>query len=87
MEERRAKVQELAEKIEKMLDENHIHCEVYVEPPLPVVCVQINWGDWKHEHLRADLLVKEKFSPIFVTERLTEEDGSDCYSAVHKYLF
>lgn len=45
----------------------------------------INWGDWKHEHLRAKLLMDEFFSKLNITIKTnsytTEEDGSDTYSA------
>lgn len=51
--------------------------------------VDIIWGDWKHDHLRADYLIKEYFKKlgyeVSVNEEVTEEDGSDTYSATHYY--
>ena len=45
----------------------------------------INWGDWKHEHLRAKWLMEEFFNKLNITIKTdsytTEEDGSDTYSA------
>lgn len=45
----------------------------------------INWGDWKHEHLRAKWLLQELFDTLGIKAEIrshtTEEDGSDNYSA------
>jgi hypothetical protein len=53
-----------------------------------LVC-EIHWGDWKHEHLRLDWLVQEFFEKKGLVVRkevyVTEEDGSDCYSADRYY--
>ena len=47
----------------------------------------IYWGDWKHEHLRFRNFVNNYFSDydIEINECVTEEDGSDYYSA--QYVF
>lgn len=51
--------------------------------------ISINWGDWKHEHGYADYLVKKFFMDkglgIEVEREITDEDGSDTYSADHYY--
>lgn len=49
---------------------------------------EINWGDWKHEHLRSKILFQEfcahnNLPGEYVGEEVTEEDGSDTYSATH----
>jgi len=75
--------QELVKKVQKLLDENHIYADVYLNGPL---CVDISWGDWKHEHLRCDWLIKEHFNVLLNNTTTTEENGSDCYSAIHRYL-
>ena len=49
-----------------------------------IIEVEIHWGDWKHEHARCDLLM-EKFGYAKTDEDVTEQDGSDCYSAIHSY--
>lgn len=45
----------------------------------------INWGDWKHEHLRAKWLLQELFETLGIKAEIrshtTEEDGTDTYSA------
>lgn len=51
--------------------------------------IDITWGDWKHDHLRADHIVNKFFAEkgllVDVDQVTTEEDGSDCYSAEHYY--
>ena len=53
------------------------------------LCIEINWGDWKHDHRYADYLVREFFNEkglwVSVDEEVTEEDGSDTYSAIRYY--
>ena len=79
--------------IEKLASENHISCEVYDESSrfgsgARVVAVEICWGDWKHDHLRLKWLVRERFPEMRGVESfVTEEDGSDCYSAIHRFYF
>lgn len=72
--------------IHDFLDDNGVWAEVYTGyNGLPVVAVSIHWGDWKHEHGWCECLMgylgyKE------IGNKVTEEDGSDCYSAEHYYL-
>lgn len=72
--------------IENYLRESRVWCEVCGYRGLPVVVVSIHWGDWKHEHLRCDWLMEEKFGASRIKVEVTEENGSDCYSADHYYL-
>ena len=51
--------------------------------------IDIYFGDWKHDHLYANYLVEEwckenNYLLSNVIEEITESDGSDCYSAIHK---
>ncbi len=50
---------------------------------------EITWGDWKHDHLRTEYLVKqfceEKGYSVECEVITTETDGSDAYSAEHRY--
>ena len=75
----------IVEKIDKLLNDNNIWANVYEHNELPVVFVDINWGDWKHSHLRTKYLL-ENIGCLYLGEDVTEEDGSDCYSAIHKYI-
>ena len=56
--------------------------------------IEISWGDWKHEHKRLDYVMFDiiyEYNPELVShyykeeEEITDEDGSDTYSAIHKY--
>lgn len=77
---------EIAEKAEKLLRDEDIFVDVYpFHDDLPVICVEIRWGDWKHSHLRAIYLL-EKQGYTLVQSATTEEDGSDSYSAIHCFL-
>lgn len=49
-----------------------------------VTSVEISWGDWKHEHLWCDNLMGY-IGYQKNDELVTEEDGSDCYSATHYF--
>ena len=73
--------------VENMLAENgRDNYDVYGVSDLPVVCVEIHWGDWKHDHACCDWLVEDKLGGTRIDVRVTEEDGSDTYSAIHYYF-
>lgn len=72
------------EKISKVLDDNNIWANVWQYMDLPVVHVEILYGDWKHDHARADWLLRDMGCTLIGTE-VTEDDGSDCYSAIHYF--
>lgn len=87
-EERRKMASEKAEEICKMLRDNDIYADVEQYDDLPVVNVSIYRGDWKHEHARAKWLISENIKGvIYLNTKVTEDDGSDCYSADHRYIF
>ena len=73
--------------IQYLTDNNADFSEVYPTElnGFPCLIVEVNWGDWKHSHGYLDYLMKQK-DFFKVGERVTEEDGSDCYSANHIYL-
>ena len=51
------------------------------------ILVFVDRGDWKHDHLYVVHLISDTFCPDEIREEVTEEDGSDCYSAVHIFTF
>ena len=69
--------------ISKYLHENNLYCEVY-EHINGSISVEIDWGDWKHDHAYCDYLMKER-GYVLMDEQVTEENGSDCYSSIHYY--
>ena len=68
------------------LKDNGVWAEVYpYGHDMPVLVVDIEWGDWRHSHLWA----KDLMSYLGYTEignKVTDEDGSDCYSAEHYFI-
>lgn len=78
-------IQHICKQLEKLAREHNISCEVYAEGE--IVCVEISWGDWKHDHLRLQHLVEKELTPLATTTVITEENGSDAYSAIHRFLF
>lgn len=53
------------------------------------LCIEINWGDWKHEHGYCDHLVTKFFQSkglmVDIEVDQTEDNGTDAYSATHYY--
>ena len=51
--------------------------------------VDISWGDWKHDHWWAKdytrKFLEQKGFDVVVGTNVTEENGSDCYSALHSF--
>ena len=51
----------------------------------PAIVVSIEWGDWRHSHMwGTDLMGYLGYTEI--GNQVTEENGSDCYSANHYYI-
>ena len=50
------------------------------------VCIKVTWGDWKHSHLYLDHLMQELGYEL-LSEKVTEENGSDTYSSDHYYFY
>jgi hypothetical protein len=82
-------IQAMEKKITEAMKENHIRGEIIdYNEQTKMIAVEVIWGDWKHEHGRLDWLVEQNFSNLrSIIKQTTEEDGSDCYSAVHYYYF
>lgn len=77
--------------VEYLLRNEHIYVEcVEIENAFGNVyemTIPISWGDWKHEHLRCDWIIKDIFpTSVKLPAFVDEEDGSDCYSATHRYV-
>lgn len=47
--------------------------------------VNVEWGDWKNDHARLDLIFREALGLYKITENVTEQDGEDTYSSIHKF--
>lgn len=70
----------------KYLNENGIYADVYADNSFHgMVTVSIEWGDWKHDHGWCRNLM-EYLGYEEVSCEVTAENGSDTYSADHKFL-
>jgi disulfide oxidoreductase YuzD len=72
--------------IHDFLNDNGVWAEVYqYNQSIAAYVVSISWGDWKHEHLWAKSLMSY-LGYVEIGSKVTEEDGSDTYSAEHYFL-
>ena len=80
---------ELEKKIDELMEKYHLFGEKVDErPEINMIAYEITWGDWKHEHLRFDWMMEENFKNLRSIHKVTTEDnGSDCYSAIHYFYF
>lgn len=74
----------MVEKIQKKLTEEGISFSDVSEYSNGEINITIEWGDWKHDHLYCDHIMKELGYEL-ATETETETNGSDCYSSIHNY--
>jgi len=74
----------LCDRIEKMLQKNGVFADVW--EVFPAIRVEIHRGDWKHEHARAKWLIQEAGGTL-ISSSVTDDDGSDCYSAIYDFVF
>ena len=74
----------VGDNIYEYLGFNDVYAEVSTNS-IGVVAVDIEWGDWKHEHLWCKNLM-EYLGYKEIGSKVTEEDGSDTYSAIHYFL-
>ena len=77
----------MTQEIERYLRNNDADFDYIREDEVggvPLLILTVEWGDWKHSHLRLAHLMKEtEYEELGVN--ITESDGSDCYSAEHIY--
>lgn len=75
-----------AKKIYDLMKQSRLYGDI-IEETENKIGIEISWGDWKHDHLRLDFLMEENFNLKRIETETTEEDGGDCYSAIHYYYF
>lgn len=71
--------------VQKIMKENEMYYEWYVDFNGKIVVI-VEWGDWKHDHIFLEN-VMAKNGYLQTDEELTEEDGSDTYSAIHTFEY
>lgn len=72
-----------ASRISQFLNDNGVDGEVLSADN--EVYVYIYWGDWKHDHMWCQELMRY-LGYRRVSFDVTDEDGSDCFSAEHIYI-
>lgn len=70
-------------RISQFLNDNGVDGEVLSSDN--EVYVYISWGDWKHDHAWCQELMSY-LGYKRVSFDVTDEDGSDCFSAEHTYI-
>lgn len=84
-----AELDKIRDGLADFFKKNKDYYYVYVDNKEQAVCVEIDWGDWKHDHAYVNLQVDKYFDSIGVnymfSEKVTDEDGSDTYSSIHIY--
>ena len=87
-------IKDICKMVQDHLDKNNNHHYVYFQDWNlfeDFLEINIEWGDWKHDHARTRCQVLDVVQSIpgFINwaEDVTESDGSDCYSARHRFYF
>ena len=68
--------------VERILREGGLMDNCKVEN---AVIVSVSWGDWKHNHDKLISLMCQN-GYIHKQEIVTEDNGSDCYTADHVFV-
>lgn len=76
---------DMCSRVEKYLSKNHVNVVDVNPDEIEIVINVAVEGDWKHDHLRADWLLKEA-GAIALGEVVTEQDDSDYYSSIHRFI-
>ena len=69
--------------VKQIMKSNDVHYDYNVVTENSVE-INVELGDWKHDHLCIDRLM-EKNGFNKVDEEVTFDDGSDVYSSTHRY--
>lgn len=59
-------------------------CEVWSSSDAPVFYVEVDMGDWKHEHLFLKHIMADQGFQCVGTQE--EASDGDCYTAIHSFL-
>ena len=79
------RLQEIINKAKVQFKEHNCHYEIY--PYMGIsIAVEINRGDWKHDHAFVDYIMRNLRNVTKFGEEVTEEDGSDTYSSIHYFV-
>jgi hypothetical protein len=76
---------QLRERVQEILSSHKMPYDFEIDSQSFIKITVVD-GDWKHDHLRLKWLMEENDFKHF-GENVTEEDGSDCYSAIHTFIY
>ena len=79
----------LADELYEHFADLHIYYDIWNDED--GINVEINWGDWKRDHAWCDYEVEHFIASrghevVSHSTEVTDEDGSDTYSAIHSYI-
>ena len=72
------------ERVDSLLNEYSISAYVNADYSLNTIYIDIDWGDWKHDHLCCDKIMENEGFRLIDT-KIGDADG-DCYDATHTYV-
>lgn len=75
----------MEELIQKIFKENDVWYEYNILPNNRVE-INVEFGDWRHDHVFIDYQMEDN-GFVKTDEVLTWDDGSDCYSSIHTYIY
>ncbi len=71
--------------IKRIFKENDCYYDWDINPD-GTIEVSVEWGDWKHDHLFLNYIMRENHYCL-IDEDVTEEDGDDAYSSIHTFEY
>lgn len=71
--------------VQRIFKENECWYEWWVNTDGSIE-IKVEWGDWKHDHLFLKYIMRKNHYR-HIDEVVTEEDGSDTYSAIHTFKY
>lgn len=72
------------ERVDSLLNEYSISAYVNADYSSNTLYIDIDLGDWKHDHLCCDKIMADEGFHLIDT-KIGDADG-DCYSATHNYV-
>jgi len=84
-------IKALVNELYDRLAEQDVYYDVWFDESDSTVTVGIDWGDWKHDHMWLDIFANKFFEEKGydvdnIGVEVTDEDGSDTYSANHTFV-
>lgn len=76
---------DILKNVEKLLNNVYVRDIYWYFDDIPVICVNVD-GDWKHDHLRCDYILKETGKFKLLKTEVLDDTGSDWYNAIRYYF-